>query len=222
MFKARVFRSFVLAVLSCSLLTSCAKKRVSVGTDPVTDPPRTIGDTNNTSTTLVRLVTLRPVIAGAVEKIINTDSSCVQWVKRTEKDVTTEWLEYHRAACATDDTPLNGETLAFSTSLGKSETSAGEVQTIELLFATEEGSKPVGQLQMSPSTGARLEELCQFTNTTTGKAPFAEQCLVTATDTTWDTLTMSPVTSPRTVSKFEPPPESVPYVDTEEEYNYED
>lgn len=136
----------------------------------------------------VRDVRYRPVISGQIERdsTINKELSCVQWVRFIDGKNEAEALEFHHTACPNDETALSDDSLAFRVWL-KEQDSADSVKTYSLFQFKGEDKVDVGQLQLSDSSGARLEDLCQFTNQTTS-VPFGNVCRVKEADNSWKAL----------------------------------
>jgi hypothetical protein len=167
----------------------------------------------------VRDVGYRPVLSGQIEResTINKDLSCVQWVRFVDGEKSAEALEFHQTACPNDETALSDDSLAFRVFLNEKE-SADWGTTYSLYQFKSEGEKyEVGQVQLSNSAGARLEDLCQFTNQTTG-APFANACEVKEADNAWKSIEFKTAVVAVPTSPTEPSsPETVPDENTEQE-----
>lgn len=172
-----------LVYLAFALLSlGCSKKNLNA------TPAAAINTSGNTVTKeFVKEVGYRPVISGQIERETTIDKalSCVQWVKLTSGNDTAEAIEFHHTACPNDGTALSDDSLSFRTWLGDAtEVSGGRTQ--KLFQFKDEQAIDVGQV-MNDSGGARLEELCQFTNQTTA-VPFATTCQVTESSHSWGSL----------------------------------
>lgn len=149
----------------------------------------------------IRDVGYRPLISGQIsrESTINKDLSCVQWVKLSNGSISAEALEFHHAACPNDEIALGETSLSFRLWVTESETADwGSTHTLFQLDG--EIKTDVGQVQLSQSAGARLEEVCQFTNQAT-EAKFSKICTVSEVENSWGVVTLISNPSPTLTSE---------------------
>jgi len=182
---------YALFILAASVLcVGCSKSPNGMMAVPALTSSQTQTDQSpGEQTSLVATITYPPAMAQSIQSQsqINLGSSCAQWTRHNAGNTTAEVVEFHRGACPSDGSTLRDDSLAFSADVERI-TDEGEDVTYQLVRNDTGTQVVVGQVIMSATGVATLQELCQFTASGQATSEFNNNCYVVEEEGSYGSL----------------------------------